>query len=103
LIYYGRKDGYRGGGDFVLALEELGRADTTLDSMVFVAAEFLAHIWTLHMFPMMKSLVTRRVLRIITANHPADETLKSLLKHLFARLDGLQYSEVHSQVTQFVD
>lgn len=97
------KDGFRGGGDFVLALEELGRADTTLDSMVFVAAEFLAHVWTLRMLPMMKSLITRRVLKIITANHHREETLKLLLGHLFARLDRLLYSDVRSEVTQFVD
>jgi hypothetical protein len=102
LIYCGQKDGYRGGGDFALALEELGRAETTLDSMVFVAAESLAHVWTVPMLSMMKSLITRRVLRIVTANHPTDETLKLLLAHLFARLDGAHYSQVHIQVTQFV-
>lgn len=83
LLHSAVKSGYRAGGDFDVALEGLGRAETTTESLAGVAAGFLLALWSAPLTYLLKWFVLRRLLKVMTSNHLPFETLRALLNHLF--------------------
>jgi tetratricopeptide (TPR) repeat protein len=103
LAYCAKKNGYRSGGDFDLALAELGRKETSTDSMVRVASDFLRVIWQSSLPSILKSCVLRRVLSAVTKHHSSADILNPLAVLLSLRLAQLNddYSEVIRQINRW--
>jgi tetratricopeptide (TPR) repeat protein len=103
LMYCAKKSGYRSGGDFDLALAELGRRETTIDSMVKVVADFLTIIWLGPLPSILKSSILRRVLSAITKNHTSTETLNTMTLHLSLRMNSSNsyYLEIIRQINHW--
>jgi len=81
LMYCAQKSGYRGGGAFDLALEHLGRAETTIESLTGVLAEFVLRVWPQLSYPL-DSSVLNRVLRAATKHHPYEATAIQFITRL---------------------
>lgn len=107
LIYCGVHSGWRSGGSFELALEELGRAETSIESLSLVITEFLTRIWLIPFPEMMKSIILWRVLRVITKNHRPFEAIEGLLNSLHAQLlnkdpNGI-YDRISDQISEWLE
>jgi hypothetical protein len=98
LMYSAKKDGYRSGGDFELALEELGRGETTIISLAQVTTAFLARVWVSPIPAIMKQFVLRRVLRVITKHHSRSETLNAFMDHLHATFTSETFLRILNQI-----
>jgi tetratricopeptide (TPR) repeat protein len=103
LMYCAQKSGYRSGGDFDMALAELGRKETSTASMVRVASDFLTMVWLGTLPSILKSFVLRRVLSALTKNQPSTETLNTLALYLSLRMNTLNdyYLEIIWQINHW--